>query len=311
MIDTKARYVSAKGERLGLDDRTLGVLVAIFNATCYGLAPLAVNIAYREGASPYAVVMIRFIIGSLAIWGLAALLGQVQPLPTRTIVTLVAWGGLLQAAVTSLTFVAFQYADASLVMLLFFTFPVMVTFAAPWFEPEARSLQRWLALALSLVGMSLLLRASLGDLHPLGIVLPLAAAVANAALMITGRRVTQSLPPPLVLAYIFTGSALYASVLAPLMGGWVVPRSGVGWVAVGAVVLLPTVLGAIAFFVALSLLGASQVAIIGTLELVVAVVTAMLWLGDRMVATQVAGAILVVASVVLSQIEIRRPSLSV
>lgn len=291
---------------MGLDERMQGVLAAIFNATCYGLAPLAVNIAYREGASPYAVVMIRFVLGALAIWVLAAALGRIQPLPVATILLLLAWGGLLQATVTSLTFAAFQYADTSLVMLLFFTFPVMVTLAAPWFEHDPWSLQRWLAVGLSLAGTALLLRTSFQAIHPLGIVLPLGAAVANAALIITGRRVTRTLPPPLVLAYIFTGSAIYALFLAPIMGGWVTPRSGAGWLAIGAVVLLPTVLGAIAFFAALSLLGASQVAIIGTLELVVAVSTAVLWLEERMDGMQMVGALLIIGSVILSQIDIRR-----
>lgn len=277
----------------------------LFNAVCYGLAPLSVALAYRDGASPWTVVLVRFVFGMLSVWLIVYLFRSFQPLPLKPRLILVGWGGLLQAAVTSLTFTAFKYADVSFVMLLFYTYPVMVTIAAHWIEADRWSFERLLAVILAVGGAALLLQTSISNIHPLGIVLPLGAAVANTTYVFTGRRATRNIPPLLVLAYVFTGAAIFTLTLGPVMGQWAAPQGTAGWLAIGSVVLFPTVLGALAFFAALSLLGSSQVAIIGMLELVVAVGTAALWLDEKLVGLQVIGAILVMLSVAFSQIELR------
>jgi drug/metabolite transporter (DMT)-like permease len=76
-----------------------------------------------------------------------------------------------------------------------------------------------------------------------------------------------------------------------------------GWLAVLGLTLLPTILARLLVFAGLRDLGGAQTSLLGLAELLVALLIAYFWLGERMTPWQWVGAVLLVASVALGSQE--------
>ena len=79
------------------------------------------------------------------------------------------------------------------------------------------------------------------------------------------------------------------------------PVDGSGWLAVGGMILMSTVIPVVTFLAGLGRVGPTQSALLSALEPVFTVALAVAFLGEHLAPLQIAGSVLVIGAVILLQ----------
>lgn len=198
--------------------------------------------------------------------------------------------------------------DASVLSLLLYSYPAMVTVAAIAIGRERGTRRRAAALALAGVGTALvLLGAGTGALDPLGTALGLGAALTYTIYILVGDRVVDGLPLLALASLVTTGATATFAVVSLVSGGPGLGFEASGWVALAAIALVSTVVPILTFFAGLARVGPSTASILSTLEPPVTVTLAALAFGESLSLVQLCGGSLVLLAVVLLQLPEGRP----
>ena len=172
-------------------------------------------------------------------------------------------------------FAALNYASAGLVALLLYAYPTLVCLLAAAFLHERLTPRRVSLLAVSFAGIALTLGGGHGT--PTGIALGLAAAAFYSVYIVVGARElagTDALASTTVVCLSAAATLLVASLVREPH----LPAIWWGWIPVGAIAFLSTVIAILAFFAGLKRVGPATASIASTLEPVVTV--ALAWLSS-------------------------------
>jgi drug/metabolite transporter (DMT)-like permease len=283
-----------------------GALFCLASAAGFGAMGVFGKLAYRHGATVGTLLTVRFVLAAAVLWLLLLLvrrpsLRALRRLPRRDVGLALALGGLGYSAQAGAYFAALDRLDASLLALLLYTFPIIVTVAAIALGREAFSGRTATALGLASGGLLLVLAgAAAGALDPLGTALGVTAAVVYSAYILVSEGVTRRVEPLLLSTLVCTGAAITLTVTGAL-GGWLdlgaVDAAGYGWIA--AIALVSTVAAVGLFFAGLARVGPSSAAILSTFEPVVTVTLAFLVFGESFSPAQLLGGALVLGAVIL------------
>jgi drug/metabolite transporter (DMT)-like permease len=269
------------------------------------------KLAYEHGATVGTLLAVRFVLAAALFWALVLGTGaarQLRTLPRREIGLAFALGAVGYSAQAGAYFAALKRLDASLLSLLLYTFPAMVTVAAIALGRERASRRRAGALVLASGGLFLVLAgAGAGALDPAGTVLGITAAVVYTTYILTSAGVAERVGPLLLSALVCTGAATTltsaTAVAGDLHPGNLTP-AGFGWVTAIAVV---STVGAVSlFFAGLNRVGPTTASILSTAEPVTTVVLAFLAFGESLSPVQLAGGALVVGAVFVLSAPARR-----
>ena len=281
-----------------------GALLCLASAAAFGTMGIFGKLAYDEGATVGTLLAVRFALAALLFWGLAISFGAVRrlrALPRRDIGIALALGAVGYSAQAGCYFAALKRLDASLLSLLVYTFPAIVTVAAIVLGRERASRRAAAALVLASAGLVLVLvGAAAGALDPLGTSLGLAAAVVYATYILTSEGVAGRVGPLLLSALVCTGAAATLT-LAGVAGDELHPgelsAAGFGWLAGIAAVSTVAAIGL--FFAGLKLVGPTRASILSTAEPLTAVLLAFAVFGEALGLIQIGGGALVLAGVLV------------
>ncbi|HEX2767057.1 MAG TPA: DMT family transporter [Candidatus Limnocylindria bacterium] len=205
-------------------------------------------------------------------------------------------------------FVAFERIEIALTLLVFYLYPAGVAVSSTLWFGERLDRSRWIALAVSLGGMALVMAGAgqLGELDLVGIGLAFLAALCQVFYVLAARHGFAHVPGPQAAAFTMGGATiLYLGIAAATLAiadlGQPLASAAAAWP-----VLLAGVIGAgiptLAFILGIRRLGAPQAAIISTLEPVVGVGLAAWLLGEQPTPIQFLGGALILGSAVMLQI---------
>jgi len=268
------------------------------------------KLAFDAGVSPEALVLVRFTATALLLAGLLAArpslrrLRDAAVLPDRrTVLTALGLGAFGYALQASLYFAALERLDAGLVALVLYTFPVMVTLAAALLGRERLTAARVVALVTATAGTGLVLAGAGGiGFDTVGVLFAFGAALTYTAYILVSDTVLHRLPPVVLTTLVMTGAALALAVRAATTGGVSLGFDPMGWLWIGCIVIVSTVIAVLAFFAGLARTGASTASILSTFEPVVSTVLAGLVLGEVLRPVQALGALLVLSAAVIVQL---------
>jgi drug/metabolite transporter (DMT)-like permease len=281
-----------------------GALVCLASAVAFGAMGIFGKLAYDEGATVGTLLAIRFVVAAVLFWALVVGTGtarQLRTLSGRDVGVAFALGAVGYSAQAGAYFAALQRLDASLLSLLLYTFPAMVTVAAIALGRERASRRTGAALVFASAGLFLVLAgAGAGALDPLGTLLGITAAVVYTTYILTSAGLAERVGPLLLSALVCTGAATTLS-LGSIAGGDMhlghVSAAGFGWLAGIAVV---STVGAVSlFFAGLKRVGPTTASILSTAEPVTTVVLAFLAFGESLGPVQLAGGALVLGAVLV------------
>jgi drug/metabolite transporter (DMT)-like permease len=269
------------------------MLFCLASGAAFGAMAVFGKLAYAEGATVGTLLALRFLLASGLFW----LGGAARRMPPARDVAiglgLGAGGYALQAGCY---FAALERIDASLLALLVYTFPALVTVGALLLGRERVSRRRAASLVVASGGLALVVAGGLGSLDPVGASLGLAAAVLYATYILVSDAL--SIPPLPLAALVCTGAAVALVVSASLLGEFrpgELTAAGWGWIACLAAV---STVGAIGlFFAGLQRVGPSSASILATVEPLVTVVLAFAVFGESLGPLQLTGGALVLGAV--------------
>ena len=157
------------------------------------------KLAYEQGATVGTLLAVRFVLAAALFWGLVLATGaarRLRTLPRRDIGLALGLGAVGYSAQAGAYFVALKRLDASLLSLLLYTFPAMVTVAAIALGRERASRRKTGALVLASGGLVLVLAgAGAGALDPIGVLLGITAAVVYTTYILTSAGVADARRP--------------------------------------------------------------------------------------------------------------------
>ncbi len=288
--------------RAGLD--WSGAALVFLSAAGFATLGIFGKLAFAAGLTLPTLLTLRFG-GAALLFGLLVVgVGRAaaRGLARGKVGRLLVMGGVGYAGQSALYLGAVMLIPAALVGMLLYTYPAWVTLLAWRLDGERPDGRRWLALGLALAGTTLIAGSPSGDLNPLGVALAIASGIWYSVYIVLGARVTKGVPPLVSSAWVSTGALLSFGPIALLIGQFRLDFAPGGWLAMGGMALLATVIPVLAFLSGLQRLGPGRAAILSTLEPVFTIVLAVTILGERLSLWQALGSALVLGAVVLLQI---------
>jgi drug/metabolite transporter (DMT)-like permease len=284
-----------------------GAAVCLLSAAAFGAMGIFGKLAFDDGATAGTLLAARFVIAAVALWFLVLLKGSlshmraVAPRDVAIALGLGAGGYALQAGCY---FVALERLNASLLSLILYTFPAIVTVAAVALGRERLDRRRMLALALVSTGLVLILgTAGASNVSGVGVALGLGAAFTYSTYILTSDGVASRVPALTLATLVCTGAAISLTIGSALTGQLhpsEVTLAGWGWL--GCIAIVSTVGAITLFFAGLSRVGPTSASILSTFEPLVTVVLAAAVLAEHLTPIQAAGGALVLTAVLVLRV---------
>ncbi len=297
--------MSERGYRAG------GFALAAGAVLLFSIRPILIKLAYGYVRDPVTLIALRMVF-SLPFFIVAAVASQRRsdaPISRDDLRRIVLLGVLGYYAASFLDFLGLQYVSAGLGRLVLFLYPTIVVLLSWTVIRRPASAREVAALALSYVGLGIVLAQSVAGQHenlPLGAGLVFASAIAYAVYLVAGTEIIRRVGSVRFTALALTVASLCCVLqffllrpLAALALPWEVYALTAA-MAIGCTVL-PTFMTA----EGLKRIGANQVAIMGALGPVSTIALGWLGLDERMTGAQIAGALLVLAGVLLVSVRPR------
>ena len=289
-----------------MSDRHLGIILILLASVGYALLPIFARSIYALSPylNPMDVALWRFVLAVPVIWLIVVVQQRTrkrppEKMPHRHFPLL----GAIYAASAFLTFAGLEKINASLFIVLFFTYPAMVAVIS-YFMGQRLSRFGWLALALTLAGIVFTLPdlSQPQDIDFIGVGLILGSAFFVAIyFVVNGRWLRNVQNMSLATAWIITWTLIALMVTLPFLG-LQLPDKPQTWLSIIGMAAISTTLPILGIGLAIQLIGAAQSAIITSIEPVIAMLLAMLLLGEIVLPGQWIGAIFIIAGVLLLQI---------
>jgi drug/metabolite transporter (DMT)-like permease len=281
----------------------LGIVCALTAALVYGLIPNFSRAAFENGIPATETAFFRTAVIAVILPIIAILRAERLVLPRQAFKPFAAQA--LATAIISICYLgAGQFIPVGLAVIIFFTFPIIILFAAPLLEGHAPSPLSIAAALAAFVGLALAVGPQAGSLDLRGVGLAVLASLGAVMQFFSGRLVSAHLSP------LVFGSLVHLVILPLLLavavamnGGSMKMFSGEGislngYAFLGAAGLIYV----FAYFIhmtSLSLAPASIVAPFYNLEPIVTAGFAAWLLGERLTGLQYAGGALVVAALIV------------
>jgi drug/metabolite transporter (DMT)-like permease len=272
-----------------------GLALVLLSTVAYGGMPIFAKLAYAGGAGSATVLSYRFVIAT-AVFALMAR-GK-PPLPWSS--RLLLWGlGVVFMANALSYFKALETTPASVVAVILYTYPVWVTLLSAAAGLEALTVRSLLTASLAVAGCALAGGARLQSGDVRGVVFSLVSSVIYASYVVLGSRFASSLPAEAGARHVAQACAVLSVPWAAAAGGLHPPRTVQAWAAILAIALLCTIVAFRTFLAGLARVGPVTAALVSSFEVVVTMVLATVFLGERPGRAQLAGATLILGAVLL------------
>ena len=292
------------------DVRSRGLAVAVVSAGAFGMSGTLASSLLHAGWTPAAAVTARLAVGSAALaWpAVRALRGRWAELG-RSAGMVAAYGLLAVAAAQLCYFEAVQHLSVAVALLLEYSGTVLVV---GWMWARHRQVPSRVTAAgsaLALVGLAAVLDL-IGSHHldPVGVLWGLGAAIGLATYFVVSAAADEPLPP-VVVAWggLTVGAAGMIAVTAVGVVPWragladvTLAHARISWaVPVLAIGLVAAAFAYVTGIAAARALGARMASFVGLAEVLFAAGYARVLLGQRLTATQILGAALVLAGITL------------
>jgi drug/metabolite transporter (DMT)-like permease len=290
-----------------------GYAQVIVAAALFGANASVSKAVLDAGIAPRQLAALRCTGAAAGLLAVLAALGSLPRLrvPRRSLPHLAVLGVVGAALIQWFYFEAIDRLPVGIAILLEFTGPVLVAVYARVVQRQRVGGGVWVALALSLAGLALVAEVWTDTrLDAGGLAAGVAAAACLATFLLVGRHSSGTIDPAASAFWTFAFASVFWVALEPL---WRVEGSVLGgatslggrldavdvpvWVALGAVVVLGTLLPYLLDLAALAHLAATTVGAVGMLEPVVATVVAWAWLEQSLSPAQLLGGLVILAGV--------------
>ncbi len=285
----------------------LGAALVLASAVAFGVMPVFGKYAFEAGVSVTTLLAVRFSIAAPLLWAGVAMRGAYPRVSRAVKLRALALGGVGYALQSGLYFAALSRMDASVLSLILYGYPALVTGAAIILRREPASRRRLAALVTATFGIVLVLLGSGGgSLDTVGVLLGVGASLTYTSYILVSDAVTAHLEPLPLAAFVATGAVLTLVPFGLITGTLHFDFATDGWLWIALAASVSTVSAMLLFFGGMTRVGPSTAAILSTLEPPVTVGLAFLAFGEALGAIQVLGALAVLGAAVIVNLPVTR-----
>ncbi|MBI1279718.1 MAG: EamA family transporter [Anaerolineaceae bacterium] len=305
-----------------------GMLQILASVTGYSMLPVFIRGLQTAGLNSLDIATWRFALAAPLFWLVVRALrfpAGDKPLPR---VRLIGMGSLLAIAAVA-TFWGFERIAAGTFVVLFYTYPAIVAVLSALMG-ERLPAAGWGALVLTTIGIILTVPdfgKGVGNDNLVGVLLALFCAFVVAVYFIlNGRWLKGHTALGAASAWTTTGALLFLLILIPFRAAQIPgdfwnhlgeiafsmpilaahqPNGVELWLRILAIATVSTVLGGFFLTIGIQKVGAARASIIGTVEPILTLVFARIFLGEEMQPVQLIGGAFIVASVLVLQLGTR------
>jgi drug/metabolite transporter (DMT)-like permease len=269
----------------------IGIGLALIAAVSFGTLAIFAKYAYEAGAEAVPLLAVRFTVTALL---LVAYLGVTKGgvrVGRPKAMRLLALGALGYGVESTFFFLALERAPASIVGLVFYSFPLWTTLLALALKLERFDRKLLIALFFGIVGVASIFSITTTSIS--GPLFALAAAVVVAMFYIAAQVLTASTPSSVAATWTAIGAAGALWIVTLTM------RAGLPAAALGHAIALgvATAVAFITMYGAIVRIGSSRAAIANMVELVTTILLASLLLDEEITARIAIGALLVLSAI--------------
>src|SRR3954447_21772103 len=209
----------------------LGTAMILASAVAFGALGVFGKLAFDAGVGVVTLLFVRFSVAAAVLWtGTLRTRSALAGTGARTVLAALALGAIGYALQAGLFFAALTRMDASLLSMVLYTYPAMVTVGAIALGRENASRRRIGALLVSSSGVALvLLGAGAQGFDYLGAAMGLGAALAYTAYILVSDHVTVDVPALPLSALVTTGAAVTFGVAGAATGSLETGFAQQGW----------------------------------------------------------------------------------
>jgi drug/metabolite transporter (DMT)-like permease len=278
-----------------------GVTASLLSAIVLGLSPIFAKQAYQAGVPWLSVVALRTVIATVVLWLLLLILARRYLYIYPVGLVICAAAGVVNGVGSLLYYNGLHQLDASLSQLLYALYPIFLTL---YYRADGRPISTFTLLRLCLGLLAVCLIAQVG-MHTAfnwaGVLMMLGSSALYALHLFINGHVLYEMPAPTVTVYTLMAMSVTVGVayLGSALGGLpALPANGPAW---QAVLLLTgaTMLSRLLIFTGVKRLGSLQAALLSLGETLIAVLAALIWLGETLTPIQWLGAALLGVSILL------------
>ena len=300
----------------GSRQATKGVGLVLLSATSFGLMPVLAKLAYAESLNLNTLLTVRFCLAAVILWVIWLLrrapgFNSTGRITLKALLPVVLMGAVAYVGQSFSYFTALSLISASFTGLLLYAYPPAVTLLAWLVLREPITGRKIAALVCALLGIVLVLQLGssllggkgqdFGNLNAVGVAWGLAAALIYSVYIVSGAVFARGFEPLFSSAVVISSAAIVYLFSGAVSGTLNFDVTPAGWAIAGLIALLCTVVAIVSFFAGLPLVGPSRAAILSTAEPAITVITATIVLGEQITLEQIAGGLLIVASVFVLQ----------
>ena len=273
-----------------------GFILIFISAVFFGAIPIFTEFLYRESLNSQSVLFFRFAIAAVIMWILVFLLKKKMP-EKRDLITLFLLGFLGYAGQSFSYFKALVFIPPSLVSILLYLYPVIVTLISIFVLKERITLRKITALILAVGGTILVIGFKKGsDIR--GILLGISAAVIYSVYIITSSDVLKRNNALSSTAVIFSSASLFFFGFC-MNTELILPSTSFGWTNIFLLSVVATSLAAYSFFEGIRLIGAVNSSMLSTFEPVATIFLTAAVFNYRITLLQGGGTLLIILSAIL------------
>ncbi len=270
-----------------------GVILSFISANGFGLIPIFAIYAYDGGATVETLLFFRFVLAALFFFLYTFISKQELKVNKVTLLYLVLMGCVLYTLQSACYFSSVRYIPASLAVLLFYTYPVLVAVLAVIVEKEKLTGVTVASIVISFLGLALVLGTSFGNVNLHGMMLACAAALVYSCYITIGSRVLKELPVLVTSAYVTMFASFSFLATGLVTGNLDFNLEKQAWLAIAGVALFCTIIAIFTFFKGIELIGSTNASIISMVEPLTTIGFSAVLFGERLGAMQIAGGLAV------------------
>jgi drug/metabolite transporter (DMT)-like permease len=281
-------------------------LIAL-SACGFGSISVLTTLVGRAGTPLVPAMLWRFVIAVALLAALVAVRRARGTLEVRFSPALLLMGGLGQALITYLSLSALDYIPVAPLAFLFYTYPAWVAIASAVRGVDRITPVRAVALVAALAGVAVIVGPPVGaahemSLHPIGIALALASAIAYGLYLPAMSTLQRGVDPMVAALHVITGATAAFAIGAAVTGAIASPVTLPALAGI-AVLALASTIGAFWLLLAgLETLGPVRTAIVATVEPFFTMLLGAAVLHDQLsVRTGVGGALIALAVIVIQR----------
>ncbi len=278
-----------------------GAAISAVSGLCFASSVVFVRYAYSAGVLPGMAVFLRFTVAAFVLALFLTLTGGWVRLSKHHMLAIFLLGFIGFSIMGTTYYVALSVTPAWLIALFAALYPLTVNVASWLFLREGMTKHQLVALVSVLLGGILLFWQPFESTAWLGILLMCVNVTAVTIYLLVGQHWTRGIPPVMSATWTVIGAALGTSGYALFTDQISFAFAPTGWLWIFCFGIVSTALAILTSWWGISLIGAARSSIIGSFEPLVAVLLAVLVLGEQVTGAQIVGGVFILAGMFLVQ----------